>query len=40
LVIRQLTLKDADFVVHLYNDETFIRNIADKNIRTSEAAEN
>ncbi len=40
LVIRQLTLKDADFIVHLYNDETFIRNIADKNIRTSEAAEN
>ena len=40
LTIRQLTLKDTDFIVHLYNDETFIRNIADKNIRTSEAAEN
>ena len=39
LVIRQLTLKDADFVICLYNDESFIRNIADKNIRTSEDAE-
>ncbi|KDN28922.1 GCN5 family acetyltransferase [Vibrio fortis] len=40
LVIRQLTLKDADFVIRLYNDESFIHNIADKNIRTSEDAEN
>ncbi|QFT12861.1 GNAT family N-acetyltransferase [Vibrio sp. THAF190c] len=39
LVVRQLTLKDADFVIRLYNDESFIRNIADKNIRTSEDAE-
>ena len=39
LVIRQLTLKDADVVIRLYNDESFIRNIADKNIRTSEDAE-
>lgn len=40
LVIRQLTLKDAGFVIRLYNDESFIRNIADKNIRTIEDAEN
>jgi hypothetical protein len=39
LVIRQLTLKDAGFVIRLYNDESFIRNIADKNIRTIENAE-
>ena len=39
LVIRQLTLKDAGFVIRLYNHESFIRNIADKNIRTIEDAE-
>lgn len=34
LVIRRFTLEDADFIVQLLNDESFIRYIADKQVRT------
>tara|TARA_Y100001951_G_scaffold105018_1_gene119355 strand:- start:281 stop:853 length:573 start_codon:yes stop_codon:yes gene_type:complete len=34
LIIRRFTLEDADFIVQLLNDESFIRYIADKQVRT------
>jgi RimJ/RimL family protein N-acetyltransferase len=34
LIIRQFNLSDAEFIVRLLNEESFIRYIADKNIRT------
>ncbi|WP_394167888.1 GNAT family N-acetyltransferase [Photobacterium piscicola] len=34
LIIRQLTLDDAEFIIQLLNEEAFIRYIADKNVRT------
>lgn len=34
LTIRQLNLNDAAFIVQLLNEESFIRYIADKNVRT------
>ena len=34
LVIRHFTVQDAQFIVQLLNDESFIRYIADKQVRT------
>lgn len=34
LIIRQFNLNDAEFIVRLLNEESFIRYIADKNVRT------
>lgn len=38
LVIRQFELSDAEFIIRLLNEESFIRYIADKNVRTQEEA--
>jgi len=38
LTIRQFELRDASFIVRLLNDESFIKNIADKQVRTIEDA--
>ena len=40
LIIRQLTLDDAEFIIQLLNEEAFIRYIADKNVRTHADAVN
>ncbi|KJF87292.1 GNAT family N-acetyltransferase [Photobacterium phosphoreum] len=40
LIIRQLTLDDAEFIIQLLNEESFIRYIADKNVRTHADAVN
>ncbi|WED25621.1 GNAT family N-acetyltransferase [Vibrio sp. DW001] len=40
MIIRQFNLDDADFIVRLLNNESFIRYIADKNIRTHADAMN
>ena len=38
LILRQLTTDDAEFILELLNDPSFIRNIGDRNVRTSEDA--
>jgi len=38
LIIRQFTEQDTDFILRQLNDESFIRNIADKQVRTREDA--
>lgn len=38
LIIRQFDLSETDFILRLLNDESFIRNIADKQVRTQEDA--
>ena len=40
LSIRQFNINDAEFIVRLLNEESFIRNIADKNVRTNADAIN
>ncbi|MCI2283915.1 GNAT family N-acetyltransferase [Colwellia sp. MSW7] len=40
LVIRPFNLDDAEFIVKLLNEESFIRYIADKNVRTNADAIN
>jgi RimJ/RimL family protein N-acetyltransferase len=40
LIIRHFQLSDAEFIVRLLNEESFIRYIADKNVRTNADAEN
>lgn len=40
LSVREFELGDAEFIVRLLNEESFIRYIADKNVRTIEGAEN
>ena len=40
LFIRKFNTNDAEFVVRLLNEESFIRNIADKNVRTNADAVN
>tara|TARA_R110002126_G_scaffold8953_7_gene41161 strand:+ start:3891 stop:4412 length:522 start_codon:yes stop_codon:yes gene_type:complete len=40
LTIRRFTLQDAVFIVRLLNDESFIRYIADKQVRSVADAEN
>ena len=40
LVIRQLAFDDAAFIVRLLNEESFIRYIADKQVRTLSDAKN
>ena len=40
LLIRRFTLSDAEFIVNLLNQPTFIANIADKQVRTIADAEN
>ena len=40
LIIRQFELTDASFIVELLNDEKFIKNIADKQVRNQEDAMN
>ncbi|RJX69522.1 N-acetyltransferase [Vibrio sinensis] len=39
LQIREFALSDTEFIVELLNDPSFIRYIADKQVRTSEDAE-
>lgn len=39
LVLRLLTIEDASFILTLLNQESFILNIGDKNIRTLEEAQ-
>lgn len=39
LLIRPLAANDADFIVELLNDPSFIQNIGDRNVRTMEDAE-
>ena len=38
LILRPMTEKDADFILELLNDPSFIRYIGDGNIRTIEGA--
>jgi RimJ/RimL family protein N-acetyltransferase len=38
LLIRQLTVDDANFILELLNDPSFIQNIGDRNVRTMEDA--
>lgn len=38
LLIRQFTEEDAEFILELLNDPSFIKNIGDRNIRTLEDA--
>ena len=39
LLIRQLTVDDANFIFELLNDPSFIQNIGDRNVRTMEDAQ-
>ena len=38
LILRHLTTDDAEFILELLNDPSFIRNIGDRNVRTIEDA--
>ena len=38
LILRQLTTDDAEFIIELLNDPSFIRNIGDRNVRTIDDA--
>jgi RimJ/RimL family protein N-acetyltransferase len=38
LILRQLTTQDAEFILELLNDPSFIRNIGDRNVRTIDDA--
>lgn len=38
LVLRRLTRDDAEFVLRLLNDDSFVRNIGDRGVRTHEQA--
>ncbi len=40
LVLRRLTVADAPFLLELLNDPSFIRNVADRGVRTVSDAEN
>ena len=40
LLIRQLNTNDTEFIIRLLNEESFIRNIADKKVRTNTDAIN
>lgn len=40
LIVRQFNLKDFEFIVRLLNEESFIRYITDKNVRTNTDAIN
>lgn len=40
LIIREFTFSDVDFIIRLLNEESFIRYIADKNVRTHADAVN
>ncbi|MGL4473273.1 MAG: GNAT family N-acetyltransferase [Shewanella sp.] len=40
LIIRQFELSDAEFIIQLLNEESFIRYIADKKVRTADDAIN
>lgn len=40
LVIRSFDFDDTEFIIRLLNEESFIRNIADKNVRTQADAVN
>jgi len=40
LIVRQFNLKDVEFIVRLLNEESFIRYITDKNVRTNTDAIN
>jgi RimJ/RimL family protein N-acetyltransferase len=39
LILRPMTEKDADFILELLNDPSFIRYIGDRKVRTLEAAQ-
>jgi len=38
LILRQLSTEDADFILELLNEPSFIRNIGDRGVRTREDA--
>jgi RimJ/RimL family protein N-acetyltransferase len=38
LILRQLTTDDAEFILELLNEPSFIRNIGDRNVRTIDDA--
>ena len=38
LLLRQLSIEDADFILELLNEPSFIRNIGDRGVRTIESA--
>jgi hypothetical protein len=38
LVLRRMTVRDADIVLELLNEAAFIRNIGDKGVRTRDDA--
>jgi ribosomal-protein-alanine N-acetyltransferase len=38
LILRPMTEKDADFILELLNDPSFIRNIGDRKVRTLDGA--
>ncbi|SFC57448.1 GNAT family N-acetyltransferase [Pseudoalteromonas denitrificans] len=38
LMIRQMTIDDGEFILHHFNEPLFIKNIADKKIKSLEAA--
>lgn len=38
LIVRQLTTEDAEFILKLLNDPSFIRNIGDRHVRTIDDA--
>jgi len=40
LIVRQFNVKDVEFIVRLLNEESFIRYITDKNVRTNTDAMN
>lgn len=40
LIVRHFTLDDSEFIIKLLNEESFIRYIADKNVRSVADAEN
>ncbi len=40
LIVRQFTLDDAQFIVRLLNEKSFIENIADKQVRNTADAKN
>jgi len=39
LILRPMTVKDAEFIFELVNDPSFIRNIGDRQVRTIEDAQ-
>jgi ribosomal-protein-alanine N-acetyltransferase len=40
LILRQASIDDAEFILALLNEPSFIRNIGDRGVRTMEDARN